>query len=230
MTVVVTGEALVDLLIGHDGDVTAALGGGPFNTARTMSRLGVPAAYAGVLSHDRFGELLLATLHADGVDDTLVQRTELPTTLAAAELDEHGAATYRFYVSGTAAPSLAPFVVPPTVTAVHAGTLGLVLEPMATVTEQLVLGLADDVLLMVDINCRPKVVTDRGAYLERIRRVAGRADVVKVSGDDLDYLAGDDGNGSTATSAEAALRGLLDAGVRVVLHTDGGREIGRAHV
>jgi len=35
-----------------------------------------------------------------------VARTDPPTTLAAAELDEHGSATYRFSLQSTSAPSL----------------------------------------------------------------------------------------------------------------------------
>ena len=34
-----------------------------------------------------------------------VARTERPTTLAAAELDDGGAASYRFYIDGTSAPA-----------------------------------------------------------------------------------------------------------------------------
>ena len=38
--IVVGGEALVDLVIDPDGRSTAKLGGGPFNAARTIGRLG----------------------------------------------------------------------------------------------------------------------------------------------------------------------------------------------
>lgn len=223
MTIVVTGEALVDLLIDGAGGVTAALGGGPFNTARTVARLGVDVAFAGVLSLDRFGTQLRQRLAIDGVDLSLAPSTDLPTTLAAAELDEHGVATYRFYVDGTSAPALAPFALPSDVTAVHAGTLGLVLEPMATTTEALVAALDTAVLLMVDVNCRPKVVADRVAYARRIERIARRADVVKVSTEDLAYLADADLDVLETGNGERVIAGLFDAGVRVVLHTDGGR-------
>ena len=37
--IVVGGEALVDLVIDRSGSVVASLGGGPFNTARTIGRL-----------------------------------------------------------------------------------------------------------------------------------------------------------------------------------------------
>jgi fructokinase len=216
--IVVTGEALVDLLISQDGEVAATLGGGPFNTARTIARLGVDVAFVGSISVDRFGALLVDRLRGDGVDDSLVQRTELPTTLAAAELDTDGSATYRFYVDGTAAPALRPMQLPDDVTAVHCGTLGLVLEPMATTTEALLGALADDVLVMVDVNCRPRIIADRPAYLARIDRIASRADVVKVSSEDLDHLA--DG-----ADHDDVIARLLDAGVAVVLHTDGGRAV-----
>ncbi len=67
-----------------------------------------------------------------------MQFTELPTTLASAELDEGGAATYHFYLSQTAAPNLYPLPLPAGVTILHVGTLGMVLEPMASTLEAVV--------------------------------------------------------------------------------------------
>ena len=104
--ITVVGEALVDLVVAPDGSVTATLGGAPYNAARAAARLGASTRFAGALSIDRFGALLAARLEADGVDTQFGRRTERPTTLAAAELDEHGSATYRFYIDGTSAPDL----------------------------------------------------------------------------------------------------------------------------
>jgi fructokinase len=56
--ITVTGEALIDLLIDHDGHITARPGGGPDNTARTIGRLGLPPAFLGRLSNDRSGRML----------------------------------------------------------------------------------------------------------------------------------------------------------------------------
>ena len=56
--IVVAGEALIDLLVQPDGRVTAVPGGGPFNTARTIGRLGGEVAFLGRLSTDRFGGIL----------------------------------------------------------------------------------------------------------------------------------------------------------------------------
>jgi fructokinase len=215
--IVVGGEALVDLVIDPDGAVTAKLGGGPFNAARAIGRLGSEVAFLGALSRDRFGTLLHAQLLLDEVDDSLVQFTELPTTLASAELDQHGAANYHFYLSETAAPNLHPLPLPDNVTILHVGTLGMVLQPMASTLEAVVGGIGDGVLVLLDPNCRPRVTSDRVGYMARLERMLRRADVVKVSTDDLNFIAPDD--------QPAGVRMLLEDGASVVLHTDGGSSV-----
>ena len=45
MTVVVAGEALVDLILRPDGSITAVPGGGPYNAARTLARLGIETVF-----------------------------------------------------------------------------------------------------------------------------------------------------------------------------------------
>ena len=53
--IVVAGEALMDLFVAPDGSVSANPGAGPYNTARTIARLGQPAAFLGRISNDRLG-------------------------------------------------------------------------------------------------------------------------------------------------------------------------------
>jgi fructokinase len=220
--IVVAGEALVDLILHPDGHLTANAGGGPFNTARTIGRLGVDVALLGRLSTDRFGGMLAAALAADGVDLRWVSATEAPTTLAVAELDAAGAASYRFHLAETSAPgltleeTLAMLRSEPG--AIHVGTLGLVVDPMASALAAGIGRTARSTLVMVDPNCRPRVIPDRDAYLARLRSVLSRADVVKVSADDLTYLAPE------MTPLDAA-RSLLTDGVGVVLLTDGARAV-----
>ncbi|HEY8989190.1 MAG TPA: PfkB family carbohydrate kinase, partial [Candidatus Limnocylindrales bacterium] len=131
--IVVAGESLIDLIVDATGRVEAIPGGGPYNVARTLGRLGRSVAFFGRLSRDRFGSVLRAGLAAEDVDLRLAPMTDASTLLAVAELDADGAATYRFYVEGTAAPGLStadlPDGLPPAATALHVGTLGLVFEP-----------------------------------------------------------------------------------------------------
>lgn len=220
--IVVAGEALIDLLVHPDGRLAATPGGGPFNTARTIGRLEEEVAYLGCLSSDHFGGVLREALTRDGVDLSLAGTTDAPTTLAVAELDERGAATYRFHTAETSAPGLsqgavaAAFATRPR--AFHLGTLGLVLEPMASALAGGAAYAPDETLVMLDPNCRPLVIPVRATYLDRLHAVMARADVVKVSADDLAYLA------PGAAVVEAA-RTLLDRGPSVVLVTDDGRAV-----
>ncbi len=96
--IVVAGESLVDLIVDPAMQLTPVPGGGPFNTARTLGRLGSQVAFLGRISNDRFGLDARARLAADGVGTEHLQATDDPTTLAVAELDDDGSATYRFYV------------------------------------------------------------------------------------------------------------------------------------
>ena len=216
--IVVAGDALVDLIVRPDGSIEAVPGGGPYTTARAVGRLGSPVAWIGGLSSDRFGRDLEAGLAGAGVDLSMAQRTDLPTTLALAEIGTDGAASYRFYTDSTSAPNVLPGPLagglPTGTQAVHVGTLGFVLEPMASTLEGLVSALPADTLLMVDPNCRPSITRDPDGFRSRIARVLARADIVKASTDDLAYLV----PGASVWAVAAWAQSL---GPRAVLVTDG---------
>jgi fructokinase len=201
--VVVAGEALADLVANaqaHPPGYDAHLGGGPFTAARTLSRLGRATYFAGALSTDGLGTRARAMLVADGVRLDMVQLVDAPTTLATVDVGTDGGAEYCFYVDGTSAPQLRAPTLPAGIAALHVGTLGLVLEPLASVVEELVVGTPLDALVVVDPNCRPALIPDRTAYRARLDRVLARADLVKASVEDLAYLEPD------ARPAEAARR------------------------
>jgi fructokinase len=217
--IAVTGEALIDMVADQDGRITARPGGGPFNTARTIGRLGLSPAFLGRLSADRFGRLLRASLDADGVTPAVTGPADAPTTHPRVDLDPAGSPRYRFYLDGTSAPALEypalAGALPGGVTALYAGGLALVMEPIATSIDRLIASdLPPGALLMIDPNCRPEVITDRRGYLARLSRILRRADVAKVSAEDLDYLA-------PGTPAAAAAAALLGQGPALVLLTDG---------
>lgn len=227
--IVVAGEALIDLLVQPDGRLSATLGGGPFNTARTIGRLDGQVAFLGCLASDRFGRRLRDALVADGVDLSLATDTDLPTTLAIAELDESGSAVYRFHTAETSAPALDGVAVAAALEpgargfgrmpdALHVGTLGLVLEPMASALATGVEQVPDATVVMVDANCRPSVIRDRETYLARLTQVAQRADIIKVSADDLEYI-------SPGSDPLIAAQGFVGEGSRLVLLTDGGQPV-----
>jgi fructokinase len=217
--VVIGGEALIDLIVGQDGSLTPAAGGGQYNAARALARLGGDVEFLGRISRDWFGRRLRARLEEDGVGTSLVVETDDPTTLVLAEIDEAGVAHYRWYIEGTTVPGLeledALAALSPTPAALHVGTLGLAMEPIADSLAALVAAVPASTFVMVDPNCRPTATPDFDRYQARMRQVLARADIVKGSDEDFAYLA-------LAETPEASARLLLEQGVAAVLITQGG--------
>ncbi|HEY3195941.1 MAG TPA: carbohydrate kinase [Candidatus Dormibacteraeota bacterium] len=216
--ILVCGEALIDAIDDTDGKQRLMPGGGPFNTARALARLGVPTVFMGRLSNDAFGRRLAAELMADGASLALVSYGPEPTTLAVAELDGAGLAEYEFFTDGTSAPNLTPDMIPerlsPDITALHLGTLGLVLEPMASTLTELVGRDGADRLIMLDPNIRPALLSDVGGYRARLDGLMARSTIVKTSEDDLSWL-------YPRLGYQAAADRIRDSGAGLVIVTLG---------
>jgi len=197
-------------------------GGGPLNTARTIARLGLPVRFLGGISTDAFGGRIMRLLDQDGVAYALVDRVPEPTTLAIASIDAAGAATYRFMMEGTSATAVTPeralAAVGEQCQAVHVGTLGLVLQPLADASAAVVQAARPDQLVMVDPNCRPSVMTGSSVFADALARVLPRADLVKVSGDDLAFL-------YPGVDPSKAAADLAASSGSVVLFTDGSNAV-----
>jgi fructokinase len=215
--IVVCGEALIDMISNEDGTQQAAPGGGPFNTTRALARLGVPTAFLGRLSDDVFGRQLADLLVSDGASLELASIGSEPTTIAMADIDSEGFAEYQFLVQGTSAPNLTPEMVPeefgPQVGAIHAGTLGLVLEPMASTIVDLILREHGRRLVMLDPNIRVGLVPD-SEYRDHLRTAISHSTVVKASVADLAWL-------YPGIGYEAAAERILGEGVALAVVTLG---------
>jgi fructokinase len=216
--ILVAGESLIDLIVGPDDGVHASPGGGPFNAARTIARLGEPTRFLGRFSADPFGQLLIGKLVQDGVEPAVPGWVAEPTALAIVALGGLGVPEYWFHLARTAAFVLdqptAQRALQADVTAVHIGSLGLVVDPMASELERLVQQLSPDVLLLLDPNWRAQAIPDADAHRARLRRLLLRTDILKTSTEDLSFLVPGCG------IADAA-RILLGWGARCVLVTDG---------
>jgi len=217
------GENLVDLLVDPEHHVTAVVGGGPLNVARTIGRLGGDVHFVSGVSADAFGAFVREALDDSGVQLALTTTLDQPTTLAIVEIDQPDP-RYHFHLSETASFALdreatiqAIAQVTPLV-AIYFGTLGLVVEPMASLGEMIIMGIPRDTLVVIDPNCRPSAVVDRDGFCDRVARLCTRADVVKVSRDDLDFL-------FPESEPLAAARRVVDLGARCVILTDGARPV-----
>ncbi|WP_405538277.1 carbohydrate kinase [Streptomyces sp. NBC_00075] len=193
--IVVAGEALIDLVpraAGALADLRPALGGGPYNTAVALGRLGSPTAFCSRVSSDAFGEALLDGLRGAGVDVSSVQRGNEPTTLAVASIGADGSAAYSFYVEGTADRLFtAPDRLPGAARAVSFGTCSLVLEPGATAYEELLRSAsAQGVFTALDPNIRAVLIPDADAYRARFKSWLPSVSLLKLSEEDAKWLGG----------------------------------------
>jgi fructokinase len=221
--IAVTGEVLIDLVVSPGGQVHARLGGGPYNAARTLARLGAEANFLGRVGADPFGRLLRDQLAREGVRFGIPEPSGKPTTLSVATLGESGAAAYSFYLDSTASPDLEYDVLAKALTAgvtgLLIGGLSLVTEPSGTSIERLVAADApEEALVVLDPNCRPATIDDPRAYATRISALLHRTDIVKASVEDFAYL-------YPSLSVGAAANALLRAGASLVLATDGPRPV-----
>ncbi|KQU46822.1 sugar kinase [Rhodococcus sp. Leaf278] len=223
MTILVCGEALVDLVPVHEGPLLSPkLGGGPFNVAISIGRLGSPVAYLSRISRDSFGEQILASLRDAGVDISWVQRGDEPTTLAMTTLAEDGSAEYSFYADGTADRLVAdPGDLPDEISVLSFGTLSLLYEPGASMYAGLLhRARAAGKLTMLDPNIRPAAIDSTSGditadgFRDRFRSWLPSIDILKVSEDDSYWL----GLGTQGTTVDD----WLAAGVTAVVMTRGG--------
>ncbi|MFF5443767.1 carbohydrate kinase [Streptomyces sp. NPDC012888] len=192
--IVVAGEALMDLVPVAEppGALLPRPGGGPYNTALALGRLGAEVAFCSRMSTDGFGDALLAGLRAAGVDLSLVRRGPEPTALAVPSLRPDGSAVYGFYVEGTADRLFSlPGALPPAARALALGTCSLVLEPGATAYEALLHREAGrGMITLLDPNIRPALIGDPRAYRSRFRSWLPSVSVLKLSEEDAEWLGG----------------------------------------
>lgn len=204
--IVVGGEALVDLVPAPstgDGELGALLplpGGGPYNVAITVARLGAGVRFLSRLSTDTFGEALLERLRVSGVDTSLVQRGDEPTTLAVAGIGPDGSARYSFHVEGTADRLVADPGEFGEVTMLSLGTLSLLLEPGASTYEAVLRRQARrGCLTVVDPNIRPVLVKDADSHRARFASWLPDISLLKLSIEDARWLAALDAGAAEQT-------------------------------
>jgi fructokinase len=215
------GEALIDMLprMSTLGEASFApyAGGAVFNTAIALGRLGAPSAFFSGISTDMLGEILADTLAASKVDTRYCARSGRPTTVAFVKL-VNGQATYAFYDENTAGLMLSQDqlpTLPGDVDTLFFGGISLVNDPAASTYEALQAREAPARVTMIDPNIRPGFIAGKEVpYRARIERMIARADIVKLSDEDLHWLLGD------GDLSELAGR-IVAQGPKVVFITEG---------
>jgi fructokinase len=220
------GEALIDFLADPPGADDASrrfarhAGGAPANVAVGVARLGGCARFVGMLGDDMFGRFLFAQLQRHGVDIAQVRWSgAAPTALAFVSLDASGERSFSFYrppaadllfragdFDAAAFASLAAF---------HCCSNSLTEPGIADATlHGMALAADAGALVSFDLNLRP-ALWPRGMDPRPVAwQALERAQLVKLSREELDWLARDDGE-------DAVVARLFANAARVVLATDG---------
>jgi fructokinase len=178
------GEALTDF-IRQEGKIwVARAGGAPWNVARVMARLGIASAFAGSVSRDGFGDELASLSREAGLDMRFLQQHDKPPLLAI--VHELSPPNYFFIGFDSADLAFNPALLLQDwlpVEWVHCGGISLVREPLSSrLIDVLHAAKAAGTRISYDPNFR-NLMTAR--YDATLARVAGLADVIKVSDEDL---------------------------------------------
>jgi fructokinase len=221
--ILVCGEALIDLFVGpREGTelpARAVAGGSPFNVAIGLARLGVPSAFLGGISRDRFGTLLADILKSEGVDDRFIVRTDRLSTISAVATAPDGQPSYAFHGEGAADRSLElsdlPAALPPEIQALTFGSYTMVVEPVGSAFAALAERENGRRVVSVDPNLRPTVVGDMARWASAAERFYRTATLIKASDEDVRIAWG-----GQVSIAEAAAY-WLGRGARLVVVTEG---------
>jgi fructokinase len=173
---------------------TAIPGGSCYNVAIAAARQGQTVSYVTPISTDSLGNVLAQRLIDDGIQ-LATPRTDAPTSLAVVSVN-NGQPSYQFYRNDTADRQITPDTLDAAISdqtrVFHVGSLALIEGADADLWAQHFATLAaNDVITSLDPNARPVVVKDKDQYVARLLRVMKHARVLKLSDEDLEYLAPD---------------------------------------
>jgi fructokinase len=241
----VLGELVVDLLPLPSADAdpegtsphyVARPGGNALNVAVAAGRLGVPVRLLSRLGTGPLAGHLRRHAELSGVDVGGFVHAAEPVSLAVIGLAPDGSARYGFHVLGAAdwqwTDAELRHALPEPAGILHVGSISSWTAPGCAAIAALVERLAGSTLISVDPNVRPMLAEGPvGASLgnsaavvrSRVERLVARADVVKVSAEDLEWL--EPGSAASPAALDDAAVDWAARGPALVVVTDGGEPL-----
>ncbi|MCT7657454.1 carbohydrate kinase family protein [Mycobacterium deserti] len=184
MRALVIGEALIDIVEREGASSTEHVGGSPLNVAVGLARLGREVDFLTHIAKDERGRRIVEYVEASGAQLVSGSTSAKRTPTAVATLDASGSAQYVFDIDWqlTGTPEVAPPLV------AHTGSIATVLEPGCRAAAALLDAYHPSATITFDPNVRPALIENGDAARGRIERLVERADVVKVSDEDLRWI------------------------------------------
>lgn len=233
--IVCFGEVLIDLLAQPPAtpDTPRAFlqyaGGAPANVAVAAARLGADTHFAGMLGEDMFGDFLRESLESAGVaTDCIVRTGEAKTALAFVALDATGERSFSFYRPPAADLLFRTEHFQPNcfhgTGSFHVCSNSLTEPTIAETTfNGMLRARAAGAVVSLDLNLRPALWPVNVDPAPRLWEALVNADLVKLSQEELDYLARPFGGGA---DGEARVRERLFEGqAQLLIVTDGAAPI-----
>ncbi|CAN6722972.1 unnamed protein product [Malus baccata var. baccata] len=208
------GEMLIDFVPTESGVSLAeapgflkAPGGAPANVAIAVARLGGKAAFVGKLGDDEFGHMLAGILKQYGVTGEGISFDQgARTALAFVTLRADGEREFMFYRNPSADMLLRPdelnIELIKSAKVFHYGSISLIVEPCRSAhLKAMEVAKEAGALLSYDPNLREPLWPSREEAKKQILSIWDKADVIKVSDVELEFLTGspkiDDANAMT---------------------------------
>lgn len=223
----VIGEALIDFIPEAKGlrlkDVTSfkkVAGGAPANVAAAVSRLGGRSKIVTQLGQDAFGDYLVETMQACGIEiDDVYRTTKGDTALAFVSLAEDGNRDFKFYRRTSADLMLEESRVTKATLqdcgVLHFCSVDLVESPMKATHRKLIdLAKQQEVVISFDPNLRLSLWDDEQALKDTVNEFIPYAHILKIADEELEFITG-------KQSMEEALPQLFVGNVQYVIYTLG---------
>lgn len=223
--VIAFGEALIDMLAkpaqSGPASFVAHPGGAPANVAVGVAKLGGNASFLGQVGQDMFGDTLVQTMQQFGVDTSqFLQTAEAMTALAFVSLDADGERSFAFYRDGSADLLYRAEQCPETfLQGAVFHSCSNTLTEAAIRAQHLALmarARAGGSIVSFDVNYRHNLWAEGADAREPIWQAMLASDLVKISREELEALYGKD---------PSLVGKLLEAGVELLLITDGGEPL-----
>lgn len=198
-SVLVIGEALVDVVHGINGEIKNIPGGSPANTAVALARLGTKTYMKARTSSDQFGTEIRNYLTNQNVNLDYSLVVDSPSSVIDAVIQKDGSAKYEANLNGAAdyGWTFAELnqEIDPDIQIIQLGSLTSYVEPGATNVEKWFAHLrqSDKYLLTFDPNIRhPLDGQNEKDVRNRAKRLASLSHVVKASDEDLNWIFSND--------------------------------------
>ena len=197
-SVLVIGEALVDVVHSGDGGIKNVPGGSPANTAVALARLGITTFMKARISKDKFGSEIRSYLENQNVDLNLSLFVDEPSSVIDAFIQKDGSAKYEANLKGASdygwTESELDIVLAENIKIIQLGSLTSYIEPGASNIENWYKKLRSNSkhLLTFDPNIRhPLDAQPEDEVRKRAKNLASLAHVVKASDEDLSWISPD---------------------------------------